>query len=426
MFKKIVSNLPYSPALIGQLAFYAKRLRKEETTRRLGLFFVILALIVQSLAVFQPPEAANAASASDMVYGGLSTSLDSYLKPYDSNTKFLKDTMNYIGITREEIVASKYSSWTAKDKISWGFISKYSYDQGERVYSVTNASGQIVTTVYSRPMTIKNSPDTEIFGWIGYSKKVGWFGIMKNCGNLVTNAAPKVVPPPTPTTTVPDKCALNPALLSTDKDCKPCLGNETIWINDPSCKPNIIKSKTATNTSKNFIDASSEIADAGDQISYTINIENTGLESTTVKLEDNIADILEYSTLTNNGGGSLDKNTGILSWSDVTLIPKAKQTRTFVVKLLDPIPVSAQGISDDTSFDCNMTNVFGNSINIKVNCPTAKVVEQVVTRLPVTGPNENIVFIGIVLAFTSYFYARTRQVKKELRLIRRDASSGII
>jgi len=432
MFKKIVSNLPFSPALIGQLAFYAKRLRKEETTRRLGLFFVVLALIVQSLAVFQPPESANAASASDMVYGGLSDSIDSYLKPYDSNTKYLKDTMNYIGVTREEIVASKYSSWTAKDKISWGFIQKYSYDQGERIYNVTNANGQKVTTVYSRPMTIKYSPDTKILGWIGYSKKVGWFGIMKNCGNLVTNSAPKPVPTPTPTPTptpppvVPAKCALNPSILSSDKNCKPCLGSETIWINDSSCKPNIIKSKYATNISKTFVDASTVVADAGDQISYTINIENTGLESTTVELEDNIADLLEYSVLTNNGGGSLDKNTGILSWSDVTLMPKAKQTRTFVVKLIDPIPVAAQGISDNTSYDCNMTNVFGNSINIKINCPTTKVVEQVISQLPVTGQTENMIFIGIVLAITTYFYARTKQVKKEIRLIRRDASSGTI
>ena len=54
MFRKIVSNLPFSPALVGQLGFYAKRLKKEETTRRLGLIFIALALVVQSLAVFQP------------------------------------------------------------------------------------------------------------------------------------------------------------------------------------------------------------------------------------------------------------------------------------------------------------------------------------------------------------------------------------
>ena len=31
MFRKLVSNLAFSPALVGQLGFYAKRLRKEES-----------------------------------------------------------------------------------------------------------------------------------------------------------------------------------------------------------------------------------------------------------------------------------------------------------------------------------------------------------------------------------------------------------
>lgn len=55
MFRKIVSQLSFSPALVGQLSFYAKRLRKEQATRRLGLVFVAMALVVQSLVVFQAP-----------------------------------------------------------------------------------------------------------------------------------------------------------------------------------------------------------------------------------------------------------------------------------------------------------------------------------------------------------------------------------
>jgi len=43
MFKKIVSQLSFSPALVAQLGFYARRLRKEQATRRLGLVFVGLA-----------------------------------------------------------------------------------------------------------------------------------------------------------------------------------------------------------------------------------------------------------------------------------------------------------------------------------------------------------------------------------------------
>jgi hypothetical protein len=51
MFRKLVSNLSFSPALVGQIAFYAKRLKKEETTRRLGLLFTVFALIIQAFVV---------------------------------------------------------------------------------------------------------------------------------------------------------------------------------------------------------------------------------------------------------------------------------------------------------------------------------------------------------------------------------------
>jgi uncharacterized repeat protein (TIGR01451 family) len=420
MFKKIVSNLPFSPSLVGQLGFYAKRLRQEETTRRLGLIFVALAIAVQSLVVFQPPESANASNASDMVLGGVGENFSTFLTSYDNNVRHLKDIMTYKGITREEIVATKYTSWGIKDNTSWGLAPKYSYDQGERVHNITNASGQLLTTVYSRPLSINTSynSSSKIFGWAGYSKTAGWFGIMKDCGNLVTHT---VAPAP-----IPEKCAVNPNILASDPNCKTCPGNFSLWINDPACVPNIIKAKTATNITQGFVQASSVVANSDDQISYTITVENIGLKPSTVKLEDYLADTLEYSTVTDSGGGILNKTTMVLTWPDITLSPKTKQTRTFIVKILNVIPLTSQGTSEKTSFDCIMTNTFGNSIDVRINCPTPKIIENVVTQLPVTGPAENILFIGIILSTTAYFYARTRQLKKEIKIIRRDASSGII
>ncbi|QWQ32420.1 hypothetical protein KOY48_00885 [Candidatus Minimicrobia naudis] len=73
MFKKIMSRLPYSPSMIHSLGFYAKRLRKEEATRKIGLILTALVLIVQSFTVFSPPESANAADSSDFIYGGISS-----------------------------------------------------------------------------------------------------------------------------------------------------------------------------------------------------------------------------------------------------------------------------------------------------------------------------------------------------------------
>ena len=83
MFRKLVSNLAFSPALVGQLGFYAKRLRKEESVRRLGLIFIAFALVVQFFAVFQAPEPATAADATDMVYNSV-WSKQALLNTYDN------------------------------------------------------------------------------------------------------------------------------------------------------------------------------------------------------------------------------------------------------------------------------------------------------------------------------------------------------
>jgi uncharacterized repeat protein (TIGR01451 family) len=414
MFKRIVSNLPFSPALVGQLGFYAKRLRKEDATRRLTLIFVALALVVQSLAVFQPATSANASSQNDMVYGGLNKSLDNFLAPYDLNTKNLKDVMNFAGITRSEISSAQYTSWTIGNKLSWGFVPHFSYAQGEREYNVPGSNGQKATTVYSRPLSLWYSSTTKVTGWVGYSKNIGWFAILEGCGNLVTDITP------------PEKCTINPQLLASDALCKPCPGNVTLLFSDSKCSPDIIKSKTSTNISQGFADASTVIAKPGDQISFTITIKNDGLKSATIEPEDNIRDILDYATVIDNGGGTIDTKNGVLSWPSFSLDPNDTQTRTFVIKLLDPIPQIAKGTSDLTSYDCKITNTFGNSISIDVACPTVKIVETIATELPKTGPTENVIFACIVLAVAAYFFARTRQLEKEIHLIRKSASIGAI
>lgn len=390
MFRKIVSNLSFSPAIVGQLGFYAQRLKKEEFTRRLGLIFVVLALVVQSLVVFMPSESANASNQNDFVPGGLGSgsqaSLNNFLVPYDSNVNYLKDIMNTVGITRQEISSATYTSWIVGDKYSWGNQPHFSAAQGEKQVSVLNGSGQVVTQVYARPLKKWYSSSTRIWGWQGNSAKLGWFAIMQVCGNLVTDTVPTPKIPPA----------------------------------------NIKQSKEAVNISQGLVNATTVTAQAGDQIRYTLNIENTGGTSAVTKLEDNIADTLEYSTLIDNGGGTYDTVLKTLSWPDITLAPGNKQSRSFVVRLLDNIPATSRGQSNLTSFDCTMLNVFGNDVTINVDCPTPKEIERVVEQLPKTGPTENLIFAGFVLAVVTYFYARTRQVDKEVRLIRRNLNTGAI
>ena len=266
MFKKIVSNLPFSPALVGQLGTYSKKIRKERKIRQLGLTFIVLSLVVQSLTLFQPTEPASASN-----------------------------------------------------------------DQSGSAHQLQDTS----------------------------------------------------------------------------------LGNK------------VIKSLTATNTSQGFVDASSVTAFASDQISYTITVKNIGT-ATTIKLEENLSDLLDYSTLTDNGGGTLNKTTDVLSWPDISLNPNSQQTRTFVIKVLDTIPMTARGTINTRSYDCTMTNAFGNSINISVDCPAVKTIENIVTKFPKASLLDIIVLSLTVFSVTIYFYARSRQLEKEVRLIRKDISTGTI
>jgi len=405
MFKKIVSNLSFSPALVGQLGFYAKRLRKEEATRRLGLVFVALALVVQCLTVFQAPESANAAAANDLVPGGLgrgsNLSINHFLAPYDANAKNLKDIMNYMGITREEIAAAQYGSFiTGTVKRSWGHTAIHPESANEYPTTITDPTGVTpITTIYSRPLSLTNGPKARIYAFIGHSPRVGWFAIMQACGNLVTDIIPPPITPPPPVTppVVPPK----PAELAF--------------------------SKTATNVSQGNIAASTSAAKENDKISYTLTIKNSGGTAAPVKIADDLTDTLEYSTLTDKGGGTFDDVSKKLTWPDITLGPGETQERSFAVQVLATIPSTPAGLSSPDSYNCVMNNAFeGSGVTIPVTCAPPKVIEHITTELPHTGARENMLFAGIVLAVVTYFFLRSKQLGKEVRLIRRDLNAGTI
>ncbi|MGK2896773.1 MAG: hypothetical protein ACSLEY_04220 [Candidatus Saccharimonadales bacterium] len=618
MFRKIVSNLAFSPALVGQLSFYAKRLRREQVTRRLGLIFTAFALIVQSFAVFQPPEAANASSPADFVSGGVS-SVDEFLKAYDNNGHDIKGLFNSLGITRAEIAAAK-SGTVGKDGFyNWSMTSLYSNAQGQRAYTYYHADGSS-KTVYHRPMALTQEGRAPYPVFIGHSAKFGWFAIKMDCGNLITKKRPPedklptascsnlnptlvdrtrvrfdakadvpggakiksytfvvrnasgtaihtkefasgaesasytynqskvgvykvgvrvdttvgvqrdadcsanftiAAPPRTPVavcsrlgviitnhtnidmsgavttnggatvskytfavtdesgktvatrsvatnelsteadavtlkspgkytarlavaTSLGDKtdpqdcvkqftvadpavCAYNPALTPNHPDCQPCPSNPEIWIKDVECAPEFISTKTSNNISQGNVDASTVPAKASDRISYTINMENVGLTGKKVSLTESLGDILQYAQVIDMGGGTFNQATKELIWPEVEVAPKMKQTRTFVIRVLKTIPTTNTGTSDASSFDCHMTNTFGNSVDITIACPPEKViVEQAVSELPTTGPGENMAFAVILFAVVVYFYARSRQLGKEVRLIRRDVTLGVI
>ncbi len=532
MFKSLVSNLPFSPALIGQLGFYARRLKQEETTRKLGLIFTALAVVVQSFAVFSPPEAQAVASNQNIIYQGVRDKSD-FLRIYDANTdsqnhRDIQQIYSYFGVTRADIERAQEGTFNSRSfNLGIWSVGRNSYDAGTE-YEQAHAIPGTSSTVFARklwrfdklPYTQKNGSTYK--GLIGKKASDGtWFAISYDCGNLAfTNFPP---PPPTPeaacngltihqinrtryrlnatasvkngasissydfvvndaagkqaaaaqvktntgsaqaeitlpkdgnytalvtvqtslgprgggscqqplTVSPEPRCPVNNSIVESNPKCKPCPSDSTIWYQDATCKPDFKATKKVKNTTQNIEDANGTTAKPGDKLTYTLRVENTGKDSGDYTMKENIGDVLEYANILEADGGTLEKDsagntTGILTWKSEKLAPAKIITKTIIVQVKEQIPASPQNVGNPESYNCVMTNGLGTTTNVSVECPPAKVVENTIQQLPSTGPGENMVFGGLLIMAVTYFYARSRQLNKEVRLVRREFATGAI
>lgn len=396
MFRKLVSNLSFSPALITQVGFYAHRLRQEELTRRLTVVFVVLALVVQSLAIFSPPESANASSEQDLIRGGVQ-SLDDFLARYDKNTDDIKDIYTTLGVDRSEILSAQAGEFNSKDKSIYSVsrYGQYSPEQGETSFSYKRSSGGTGIR-YVSPLSLadtseaKKQSGTTYDAWIGQSAKLGWFAIIKASASIATKGYPATI--------VPDSSVAT---------------------------ANVVRSITSTNLTQSA-PSSTIAARPFDKLSYTISVQNNSQRTIQVPLSVNLADTLEYSNLVDGGSGKLDLTTKTLSWGAVAIPAGTKQERTFAVQILSSIPAMPTGKSNANSYDCIMAANFGTTSSVPVNCPAIKGAENIINEFPRVGIITNIVFSALLFATVIYFYYRTKQMKKEIRLIRHNLNTGTI
>jgi hypothetical protein len=389
MFRKLVSNLPYSPALIADIGFYAKRLRDEEVTRRTTVIFVTLALIMQSLAVFSPPESANASSEQDIIRGGV-IDLNDFLIRYDHNEQDVKDIYSSAGVTRSEIAAAQPATITTANNTY--IMSRYgqlaaSNNEVSMAYQRSNGGMGIR---YFSPLSSIGEPNTSLKGWVGQSVALGWFGIVQSSGSLATKGLPTSISSTTGT-----------GVGST-------------------------KTVSAVNLSQNSTSIENVTSKPLDKLTYSLKQANSRNVSVTGTFSVHISDILEYATLIDSGGGTFDAKTNTLSWPQVQLAPAETQERTFAIQLLTSFPATATGQSNPASFDCNLTVVFGNRLTAPVECPPIKAVEGIFRVLPPTDAGINIAFSVVLLFVVVFFYLRTRQLKREMRIIRHNFNTGII
>jgi uncharacterized repeat protein (TIGR01451 family) len=454
MFEKLLAILPYNPSLASQLSFYGRRMHEEAVIRRTGLFFLVLTFMIQFFAVLSPPQPTVASSSNDLINGGFSSAAD-------AKAQCLRDTQGYQHILHYYGISCAAFDGAQTLTIHSDADSNQYFSMG---HNPTGSAGETPVTIdgagtlYWRHLSVFGSVAYQVLRLTNNQGKT--FYAMYTCGNLVSVGVPSAspltppAPPPTPTPTPPTPtptppapapptptptptpptpaavCQYNPAIPATSAQCfQPCQYNSQIPATDNACKPCdksstsqdalacVAVHKTASNVTANITDANGTTANPGDTIVYTLYAQNTG--KATVKgyvFQENLNDVLDYADVTDMHGGTLGSN-GLASWPAQDIQASQTVTVQITVKVKNPVPQTPTSTSDPAHFDLTMTNVYGNTINIKVPPSITKTIETATTTtLPNTGPGTSLFIAATIVMVAGYFYGRARLLAKESSL----------
>ncbi|MEK7471654.1 MAG: hypothetical protein AAB624_00200 [Patescibacteria group bacterium] len=275
MFRKIISNLPFNPGLIHQLSFYAKRLHAEESVRRTGVIFTLLAIGVQSLAILSPAQVTLATGDGDLVYGAKSKQeiINALTSGVDAKGRAdIKQIYEYYGIRLADVQAA--GDTTVKSREREYITTGRGDSPGVDVPIQVPGTG---TTIYERSLNnwdIKYYENTypAITGTAtGEGKLKGrqfWI-LLRGCGNITFTPIPK-----------------NPKI----EIAKTRSGNESLK--------------------------------AGDEVSYRIEFRNSGeAAANNVDITDALASNLEFISQSSSIPLSFTKSTNRFRWTTPALEP---------------------------------------------------------------------------------------------------------
>lgn len=460
MFNKLISNLAFNPSTIEQVAFYTKRLKKEESVRRIGVAMIALSMFVQIFAALVPPEKSLATSQNNVIKSAPVVSIAD-LKAKCNAHADVKALYDRFGMNCGTI-----DTYTVKNT---SFVFSEQGAQGTRTIGRTNFTSTkdnplgpyAGTTFYSRSASEWQGSTPAYY----FDKRKGtdnnyyYIWVLKDCGNIAYRLAnppapapqapapapapqpapapappPAPVPSPAPAPTPTPKPTPTPAPTPTPKPTPtPTPTPTTTPTPKPEPKPEpkplaeAVRSKKVQNlTQKLSLDQTLKSkAQPSDAIEYTLittNPNDTAL--TNYIVEDYVGDIMDYSAIDvdflNSQGGEFSFEKKTIAWRNQTVPAKGDLKKVFRVTLKNPLPITNQPNATSTDFDCKMQNGYGNETAMEVNCSVLKQAEQ----LPNTGPGATIALAFGATTISSYFMARARLMAKELKLIRKSYQSS--
>lgn len=492
MFKKLLSNLAFNPSLIGQVSFYAKRLHKEAAIRRAGFVLLAMAMVLQMFAVFSPPQSSLQASPNtDLINGGFS-SKEEATRHCRNNSQDYKTILNHFGISCDAISNAEVTNIAPRDhggrlysmgRQAFGvngeqpvrvpgagtfFVRHFwslNHDSSYKALKVKDRVGQTHYILFGCGNLVSIGPPTapppidecdNIPGVQGSREDCDVCpnkdGIQKDENNC--DVCPKkpgtqirencdVCPnkPGEQTSTrdcdvCPDRpgiqtkksqcdvCPDKPGEQSNENDCKPCEESQT----DDDLTACLDYKKIARNVTQNISDANGTTANPGDVIEYTLTTTNTG--KITIKdyqVNESIGDILDYADVVDLHGGTQGQY-GIVTWPKHDIKPSKGLTNKITVKIKPSLPSTPASSTDPMHYDMMITNVYGNTVNIKLPPSVSKQIEIATTTLPNTGPGTSLVIGFSLTTVVAYFFFRSRLLAKELDIVRMDfgqAGGGI-
>lgn len=188
----------------------------------------------------------------------------------------------------------------------------------------------------------------------------------------------------------------------------------------------ITMKKTVSNLSQKIADANNKTAKGGDELEYTLTVSNNGTADAEnyVIDSDNLNDVMEYATLTSYNDASFDRVNQRLRWPATTVKASSSVVKKFTIKIMNPIPSTPPALSDATSYDYKLRNVFGNEVIINLNKPAAGAAYGAVSALPNTGPGISTIISIFGLILVGYFYARSRLLSKEVAIVKDELITG--
>lgn len=530
MFNKIISTLPYNPSAIEQLAFYSKRLKQEESVRRLGLAMIVMSMFIQLFASAVPPEKSLAASPNNII-NNVDTRGD-ILRAWDAPGSDIPAIYGKFGVTRSDIASlttrpnvtitsNQHDFWSIgrKSLSGYGGVSDSYKDSEVRL----RAGG---TYVYMRKLNAWGVSSYKAFkGRVSSTGKQFW--IIADCGNFTQLGKSTPSPPrleirksviggqttarrgDTFTYRVEYRNAQEDSLaedvrLVDDLDAgyvdriSPTqypMGANGIMVKELSSlantdnsrifdvtvriKPNVehgtrvcnIASISASNASKvtsqevcvtvvvenmppppplpptpplppppppgstktvknitRNLEGNKAIGTTvrpGDVIEYNLVTTNGGANAkTSYDIKDFVGDVLDYAKLDSDflasQGGTYDTSQKQVIWSNQTIPSNGQLEKKFRVTIKNPVPATNSPTAASTTFDCKISNEYGDEISLNVQCPVLKTVEE----LPNTGPGTTVAIAFTITVISSYFLARSRLLSREVGIVKENYTSA--